>query len=127
MNEMKVTLELCAEDRTRLDRILAALENSGTPFAAPVAVEAKKPIEKAPEEPKKAEPQPQPEPVKEEPKPEPTVTKADIRTKVVALVGAKKKAEVEQIIKAYAPSVTELPDDKLGEVMAKLTELEVQA
>lgn len=129
MNEMKVTLELCAEDRTRLDRILAALEADAilAHHPAPVAVEAKKPIEKAPEEPKKAEPQPQPEPVKEEAKPEPTVTKADIRTKVVALVGAKKKAEVEQIIKAYAPSVTELPDDKLGEVMAKLTELEVQA
>lgn len=123
MNEMKVTLELCAEDRTRLDRILAALENIGTPFSAPVE-KAEKPVKKAPEEPKKAEPQPQPEPVKEEAKPAPTVTKADIRTKVVTLVGAKKKAEVEAIIKAYAPSVTELPDDKLDEVMQKLTELE---
>ena len=124
MNELKVTLELCAEDRTRLDRILAALENVTAPvvMTSTISAEAEKPAEKAPKVELPANTQPQPEPVKEEAKP--TATKAEIRSKVVALVGAKKKAEVEAIIKAYAPSVTELPDDKLDEVMQKLTELE---
>ena len=113
MNEIKVTTELCAEDRARLDRLIAALESAGTPYTAPET-----PVEKPKQEPahecgeRPADPVP------------PKATKADIRTKVVTLVGAKKKAEVESIIKAYAPSVTELPDDKLDEVMQKLTELE---
>jgi len=118
MQEIKVTTEMCAEDRARIDRLIAVLENVGTPYAAPSA-EPEKPAKKPPAEPEKAEPQPERE--------TPKTTKADIRTKVVALVGAKKKAEVEAIIKAYAPSVTELPDDKLDEVMQKLTELEVKA
>jgi len=123
MNEMKVTLELCAEDRTRLDRILAALESNGTPFAAPVA-EVEKPTQKAPEAKPQAITQPEPEAPKAEEKPAPKVTKDEIRTKVVALVNAKKKDQVMAIIKAHAASVTDLPEDKLDEVMEQLTALE---
>lgn len=126
MNEMKVTLELCTEDRARLDRILAALENIGTPVTtepAPV-VEVEKTTQKAPEAEPQVNTQPEPEAPKAEPKPAPTVTKDEIRTKVVALVNAKKKDQVMAIIKAHAASVTDLPEDKLDEVMQKLTELE---
>lgn len=125
MNEMKVNLELCAEDRTRLDRILAALENIGTPFSAPVA-EVEKPTQKAPKAEPQVNTQPEPEAPKAEEKPTPTVTKDEIRMKVVALVNAKKKDQVMAIIKAHAASVTDLPEDKLDEVMQKLTELEAQ-
>lgn len=123
MNEMKVTLELCAEDRTRLDRILAALESNGTPFTAPVA-EVEKPEKKAPKLERFVAPNPEPEAPKVEEKPAPKVTKDEIRTKVVALVNAKKKDQVMAIIKAHAASVTDLPEDKLDEVMAQLVALE---
>ena len=121
MNEIKVTTELCAEDRARIDRLIAALESAGTPYTAVLSTTAE------PEHVQVTEPELDPphecgeRPAESVP---PKTTKADIRTKVVTLVGAKKKAEVEAIIKAYAPSVTELPDDKLDEVMRQLTELE---
>lgn len=53
-------------------------------------------------------------------------TLGDVQRKVVELCGPAhgKKAEVREIIKAYAPKVTGIPADKLGEVMAKLTALE---
>lgn len=125
MNEMKVTLELCTEDRARLDRILAALENNGTPVAAPVA-EPEKTTQKAPEAEPQVNTQPEPEAPKAEEKPTPKVTKDEIRAKVVSLVNAKKKDQVFAIIKAHAESVTDLPEDKLAEVMAQLTKLEAQ-
>lgn len=50
----------------------------------------------------------------------------DVQRKVVELCGPAhgKKAEVREIVKAYAPKVTGIPADKLDEVMAKLTALE---
>lgn len=53
-------------------------------------------------------------------------TLGDVQRKVVELCGPAhgKKAEVREIIKAYAPKVTGIPADKLDEVMAKLTALE---
>lgn len=127
MNDINVTMNLSTEDRARLDRIIAALENSGTLYQAPAAQEPEKPAEMTPEVEPQVNTQPEPEPVKEEAKPAPTATKADIRTMVVKLVGAKKKDGVEKIIKSFAPSVTDLPDDKLDEVMAQLKALEVEA
>ena len=120
MNEIKVITELCAEDRARLDRILAALENKES---APAA-EVEKPEKKAPKLERYIAPNPEPEAPKVEEKPAPKVTKDEIRTKVVALVNAKKKDQVMAIIKAYAASVTDLPEDKLDEVMEQLTALE---
>lgn len=53
-------------------------------------------------------------------------TLGDVQRKVVELCGPAhgKKAEVREIIKAYAPKVTGIPTDKLDEVMAKLMALE---
>lgn len=54
------------------------------------------------------------------------VTLADVQRKVVELCGPphNKKAQVREIVKAYAPKVTGIPADKCAEVMDKLTALE---
>lgn len=135
MNELKVTLELSAEDRANLDAIRQLFERTVNqlfervcaaaemPEEAPVA-EVEKPEKKAPKLERYIAPNPEPEAPKAEEKPAPKVTKDEIRTKVVALVNAKKKDQVMAIIKAHAASVTDLPDDKLDEVMAQLVDLE---
>lgn len=77
----------------------------------------------------------QPEPEKEEipgqevlvdtPAPEkPAVKLADVQKKVVDLSTAGKKDAVKAVIQAYAPRVSAIPEDKLAEVLEKLTALE---
>lgn len=128
-----LTIELCAEDRARLDGILEALKSHNckscveaavnyttAQMAAPVEPVA--PVSEAKEEPK-AEPAPEPEQpaVKED---APAVSLSDIQQKVVTLSAAGKKAQVRDIITAYASRVSAIPEDKVGEVWQKLTELE---
>lgn len=131
-----ITIELCAEDRARLDRLQATLDKmtftEGVVLEGGVETTTEAPAEEQlPEqlnisevtEPEKA-PEPQPEP--EAPKPEVVkVDRADIQKKVVALSGAGKKAEVRGIVLAYGNTkVSDIPEDKLAEVMEKLTALE---
>ena len=130
-----ITIELCQEDRQRLDAILAALEKVAArdcskcaesvafftasqlqqPAQVPVA-EPQPTVDTTPEE-KPAEPQ-------ETAKTEPTVSKADIQKKVVALSAAGKKDAVKSIVTTYATKVSDIPEDKLNEVWQKLTALE---
>ena len=133
----KIVIELCAEDRARLDKILEALGRHMEPkcdkcmstvlAAMGEAQEAPQPPQ---EEPKKAEPEkvtPEPEKPQETAKTEPsepTVTLEQIQQKVVRLAAEGKKTEVRDIINRYAKKVSELPKDKLGEVWQALTELE---
>ena len=126
-----ITIELCQEDRARLDAILVALQNCGTPYA--VTLESTS--EGAPQLPAQ---EPQDEPVAEpdaEPTPEdeqptaaepaaPAVSLSDIQKKVVDLSVAGKKDQVREIIKAYATKVSAIPADKVDEVWQKLTALE---
>lgn len=99
-------------DTTELIRL--AMANSGTPFDTPAA------------------PAEQPAPATEEPPaataPEPRkVERDDVRKKVVDLsADPGKKAQVREIIKAYADSVSALPEDKLPEVWDKLIALEAE-
>ena len=137
-----ITIELCSEDRARLDGILEALKNhnckgcveAATAYAAAQlspayaaaqlspAVVPGEPATEDHEEPK-AEPTPEPEqPAAKEDVP--AVTLSDIQQKVVALSAAGKKAQVRDIITAYASRVSAIPEDKVGEVWQKLTELE---
>ena len=126
-----ITIELCAEDRARLDRLSAALENARTPVI----------IEENLVEPEDYNdtalydtetPQEAPQEVEDEQTPqetetvqnESTVTKQDILQKVIALCGAGKKAEAKDVITTYADSVSDLPDSALVEVWDKLTALE---
>lgn len=117
-----ITIELCAEDRARLDAILEALTN-GAP-----KVEAKAEPEHPVEDPfpETKDPAVEPAPVVEAPKkPEaPKVKMEDVQQKVVALSAAGKKAEVRAIVTAYAERVSAVPEDKLAEVLEKLNALE---
>lgn len=56
----------------------------------------------------------------------PTVTVAEVQRKVVELSAAGKKEAAREIALAYGnKKVSDIPEDKLGEVMAKLNALEV--
>ena len=126
-----ITIELCAEDRARLDAILAALQDkpncSGCVEAAvklaktgetkPQPVEQAEPEAEAPPEPEAA-----PEPEKQ---PEKVVERSAIQRKVVELSGAGKKAQVREIVTQYASCVSDIPEDKLVEAWDRLTALEV--
>lgn len=147
MNNLNITVELCAEDRARADKIIDLLE-SLIKQNAPIALEAD-PLRKALEQavasgkatatepaeapqdetsaptstdtPAEPETPAEPAPAAQE---EPKVTLADIQAKVIALVQARRKAEVREICLAYAPQVTQIPEDKWPEVLAKLNALE---
>lgn len=114
-----ITIELSKEDRRRFDdalyflaRICAQMENSGTPFDAPAEKQPEAPDAPAEEK------APEPEPTR-------TVKRDDVQKKVVDLAGdLAKKAQVREIVKAYANCVTDIPEDKLPEVWDKLTALE---
>lgn len=142
-----ITIELCAEDRARLDRVIEALEHrpncencasaaitmtqAAQAEAETPTAEAKEPtpttnppepetpVETAPEHPLDVLPFEKPT-APEAPKVEP----ADIQRKVVDLCSKGKKAEVKDIITAYAPNVSGIPADKLAEVLEKLNALE---
>lgn len=141
-----ITIELCAEDRARIDRLTTALEALQPPtirvddpiqkaLAEQVAKSEKAPAQ-SPVEPvgeakteTPATPQPEPEaatvaepaPVAEA-KPAPTV--AELQQKVIALVNKGKKADVAAIVKSYAATVSGIPEDKRAEVLDKLNALE---
>lgn len=133
MNNINVTIELCAEDRARLDKILEALIGATTlkPVlqtkpVAPIAPAETKTEEPAPvkkEEPKKEEPAPV-EPEKPAAAPVPEVTTAELQSKVVKLVSAGKKDEARGIVMEYAKSVSDIPAEKRAEVMERLNALE---
>ena len=128
-----ITIELCAEDRARLDSLLAKLDrcigefvpsgeghtdygykSQGVEYATQdEAAEAK--LEEIPE------PYTEPTPFEE---PAPTVTVSDVQQKVVALSAAGKKEKVRAVVNAYAAKVSGIPEDKLAEVLEKLNALE---
>ena len=126
-----ITIELCAEDRARLDRIIEGLLLQAQPKAeaelnkdpAEEPKTAPKTEEVKPQENIPAETETKAEPTKEEPA-EPTVTAAEVQAKVISLVQSGKRDEVKAIVTTYAPRVGEIPEDKLAEVMTKLTALE---
>lgn len=132
-----ITIELCAEDRARLDHINVnltklilrvmgsqkidmgeVLRKTAPELAGKLAEQH--PVTEPFQELPKAEPVPfeQPEPETPQYKPE------DIQQKVVALSASGKKAEVREIVKSYAEKVSAIPADKFGEVMARLAGLE---
>lgn len=146
-----ITIELCAEDRARLDRVAAALEvlvklNTATAkipepddiqkaLAEQVAKSEKtpkqSPVETAGEAKTETPATPQPEAemtAVEEPAPvaeeKPAPTTAELQQKVIALVNKGKKAEVAAIVKSYAATVSGIPEDKRAECMDKLNALE---
>ena len=144
-NEIKVTASLHEEDRTRIDELIRALHeltggNCGphattggykiapqTDAAEPVK-EIDQPAEKASESEQDA-PAPWAKdapdlPGVAEEAPAARYSVEDVQQKVVSLAAAGKKAEVREIVNAYAAKVSDIPADKLDEVMDKLIALE---
>lgn len=113
-----ITIELCAEDRARLDRIISGLE--AITGAAPVA---SNPDQVTLEEVIAETPRPESEDAAPPWTDVAEVTLSDIQQKVVTLSAAGKKAQAREIVKAYAERVTLLPKDKYAEVMGKLSAL----
>lgn len=143
----KIIIELCAEDRERIDKLTESLKAlqpielkveplegviAGVePFGmwSPQEVETPEP-EKTPEAPAEApqapaETEPTPEPVKTEP----SVDLAQIQQKVVQLCASgEKKAAVRAVINEYGAKVSDLKDqpEKWDEVWAKLCKIETE-
>lgn len=130
-----ITIELCKEDRQRLDEVIAFLGLiAGELKSRPTEGEMQEVIQEATgsEHPADA-PTTHLEPPAEdlpwtteapasEVKP---VSFAEFQKAVTQAVakGPKQKAAAKQIVNEYAPSVSEVPEDKRAEVMARLAEI----
>lgn len=132
----RITIELCEEDRKRLDglflmaaEIVNELKNRGVPVCKeleslkPAAPEAEHPVDAVSPH-GLPEPAAEPEPVVE---PElPQYSKADVLALVqrLAAPNSPNREQAKAIVKSYGSKVSDIPEDKYDEVMAKLAELE---
>lgn len=117
----RIVIELCAEDRSRLDAITAALrELSVAPaVAAPAPAAEEHPIDapvtlfEAPAEPPAPAPEVKP------------VSLGEFQKAIVTRCAesATMKAKVQDLVHKYADSVSLIPADKRAEVMAELAKL----
>lgn len=123
---LNITIELCDEDRKRLDDILEALKGkTGHCNCAEHATEAPESAKETPQQPQPKEVPTEPEKAENEPKQEaPEVSVAELQSKVVQLVSAGKKEATRAIVMEYAKSVGEIPADKRAEVLERLNALE---
>lgn len=112
-----ITIELCAEDRARLDRLAEALERRTCDKCVTTAIDY---LKNAPAQ----ELEPEPEVVS--PEPEKKVDRADLRAKVIELSAKGFKDQTKDIVRAYAQTVTAVPDDKVAECYEKLAALECE-
>lgn len=105
-----VTIELSQADRGRIDALLQRLEQLLHSEPAPVAPELEAPANHI-------------TPTDSTP----DITPAQLQQRVVQLVSAAdpaRKKQIREIVKAYAPKVSDIPADKLAEVWAQLDDLE---
>lgn len=147
-----ITIELCAEDRARLDRLAEALERKTCDGCVrqiadvlkdlvqkPTTAESTEPKADTPVEAPKntveeaeAETAQTADPVAETPTEKtdataptlPMIDRAELRAKVVELSAKGLKEQVRDIVRAYAQTVTAIPEDKVSECYAKLVKLE---
>lgn len=123
-----IQIELPQSLEAKLDKILNLLEGLGGISVAPARQEAQKaepvnPVQEAQKaEPVKATTETQAPPASE---PVKTYSKADVQQAVVKASAAGYKAQVREIVTKYAPRVSEIPEDKYGEVMDALSRLGV--
>lgn len=124
-----IIIELCAEDRARLDKIAELLETARGPIVT--ATPAAEPEQEAPQDPTPEIVTKEVEAVVETPaaEPEPVKTSKATHADVMAVLqpmlapGSKKRATARDIVLAYAPKVSAIPADKLDEVLARLNVL----
>lgn len=118
-----ITFELCAEDRARLDRLIAALE-ANAPNSNPQTCSAKcAPVSNEPEQIKLEVERPIEQSVEHDSEPEtvaPVVTEEDIRSVARALIEKGKKPQLKEIINKYAPSITDIPTEAMPAVYEQL-------
>lgn len=127
-----ITIELCKEDRQRLDEVIAFLGWIASEMKSKPAPAETHPIDATTahlepvEDPAHEAPAPAEELVTEEPTPEvKPVSLAEFQKAVTQAVakGAKQKAAAKEIINKYAASVSAVPEDKRAEVMAELAKI----
>ena len=123
MNNLNLTIELCEEDRARLDAILTALQAVGTPFSPPAPAQT---VETAPET------HDAPAPVTGGPEPEQPAqdtqdgaetqhaTHGMVQDLVITLASQGHKSEAREIVQRYAPRVSAIPDADLDAVYVAL-------
>ena len=140
-----ITIELCAEDRARVDKLIAALEyrtcdkcvKDAIEYTTKVQQEAKaqaadaiEALKNAPQEAEASTPtntiQKEEKPVQTEAVTAAPVTHEELMAKVIELSAkdVRLKAQVRDIVLSYAPRVKAVPEDKLGECYEKLVALE---
>lgn len=129
MNELKLTIEWCEEDRARLDKILDALTGLQPPnchSCVETAVGMTKGLAELAEKAVAPNTMTEPEPVEQADAP--TYTKDDIMAMVHTLAAPDnpKREQAKAIVKEYAVKVSAIPADKYTEVMDRLTELNNQ-
>lgn len=135
-----IVIELCAEDRARLDDIIAGLAkvaDAAAAEAAPLISEATALLAASAEHPADAstahlEPPvaapaaSQPEPAAVEPAPEvKPVSLGEFQKAIVTRCAesAAMKSKVQTLVHKYAPSVSEIPEGKRADVLAELANL----
>ena len=131
MAQMIVTVELSAEDRARIDKLLEKLDRLTTHDCSKCVDNAVQYVA-AMQSQADATPTADQEPTADTPAPEKpveavqehTVAMEDVQKKVVELSAAGKKADVRAIVKDYAERVSGIPADKLPEVWSRLAALE---
>lgn len=123
MNNLNLTIELCAEDRARLDAILTALQAVGTPFSPP---EPTQPVETDPETHEAPAPVTsgseleQPAQDTQDGAETQHATHGMVQDLVITLASQGHKAEAREIVQRYAPRVSAIPDDDLDAVYVAL-------
>ena len=126
----QITIELCAEDRARLDRLAEAMERKACDQCVNAALKWKEEVQATVEK-ENEEIQPVAEEATEEAEPitsEPvkTVDRAELRAKVIELSAKGFKEQTKEIVRAYAQTVTSVPEDKVAECYEKLVALEAK-
>ena len=110
-NNINVTVELGAEDRARLDRIIDLLSGLNISETVEVTTTTEVEVEAS-------------EPVKEETRPAPTLDEVRLLVQKLATPSSGKRDAVRNIVMKYAKSVSDIPADKLTEVHAELVALD---
>lgn len=127
----KITIELCAEDRARLDRLAEALERRTCDSCVRSALELAGAVPPAPiaaaetvaEQPA---PAPVPDPVKEPTPPPVREISLEEFQKTLTLRCAESeamKANVRELLHEYAPAASKVPPEKRAEVLERLSKL----
>ena len=121
----RIAIELCAEDRARLDRLAEALERRTCDKCVSAAIEYVKAPAAPTEDKPKQEATTEEAPPGDEPQAKQSVDRAELRAKVIELSAKGLKEQTRDIVKAYAPTVKDVPEDKLAECYNKLAALNI--